>query len=213
MTTDAPLLDVETMRGIAARCACKIVRVQRWRSLVPGRPGLAYELSCRTHLDKLKLLDLLSWNEAKRDAQLQEFALSLAQEAGPRKEQQARNLHEFVRDSIRFVREPRERFADAWWTLELGQGDCDDKARLLVSLARAIRLPARFVPLMLRADLFGPNVPGHVCAQFGFPTSAPKRWVWAETTLPGARWGEHPRAAKQRLGARAKHRGDIGGAG
>ena len=208
-TTDPkPLLDVETMRAIAARCGCAIERVQRWRSLVPGRAGIAYELRCRTHLDKLKLLDLLSWNEAKRDAQLQELALVLAREAGPNKEQQARNLHEYVRDGIRFVREPRERFADSWWTLELGQGDCDDKARLLVSLARAIRLPARFVPLMLRAELFGPNVPGHVCAQFGFPTAKPTRWVWAETTLPGARFGEHPREAKRRLGT--KHRADIG---
>lgn len=208
MTSDADaVLDPATMRSIAARCGCSIVRVQRWESLVPGRPGLAYELSCKKHLDKLRLLDLLAWNEAKRDAQLQEFALVCAREAGTNPLRQAQYLHRLVRDGVRFIREPRERFADAWWTLELGQGDCDDKARLVVALGRALRLPARFVPLMLKADVFGPNVPGHVCAQFGFPVHAPRVWVWAETTLK-AHWGEEPRAARRRLGA--EHRTDIG---
>ena len=207
-TTDAAaILDPATMARIADRCGCTVERVQRWDSLVPGRAGIAYELRCQKHLDKLKMLDLLAWNEAKRDAQLQEFALLCSRAAGRDPLRQARYIHRLVRDGIRFIREPRERFADSWWTLQLGQGDCDDKARLVVALGRALRLPARFVPLMLKEEQFGPNVPGHVCAQFGFPVQQPKVWVWAETTLK-AEWGEEPRAARRRLGA--EHRTDLG---
>lgn len=58
-------------------------------------------------------------------------------------------LNAFVRDNIRYIRDPYgvETVHTPQATLELGQGDCDDKATLLASLLMASGAQCRFVVL------------------------------------------------------------------
>jgi transglutaminase-like putative cysteine protease len=59
----------------------------------------------------------------------------------------ARTFHRFVRDSIRYVRDPHaEEFTDSDAILLRGYGDCDDKARLFVALCRSAGIAARIRP-------------------------------------------------------------------
>jgi transglutaminase-like putative cysteine protease len=59
----------------------------------------------------------------------------------------ARQIARFVRDSIRYVRDPAgEEFSDSDRILLRGYGDCDDKARLFVALCRSVGIAARTRP-------------------------------------------------------------------
>lgn len=86
-------------------------------------------------------------------------------------------LHEFVRDDIRYLRDPvnLERVATPETTLETGQGDCDDKATLLAALLESIGHPARFVAVALDHGPFS-----HVLVE----TQAAHNWVPLETIIP-----------------------------
>jgi transglutaminase-like putative cysteine protease len=55
-------------------------------------------------------------------------------------------LHAFVRDSIRYTNDPvyTELVQTPPATLQMGVGDCDDKALLLATLLESIGRPARF---------------------------------------------------------------------
>lgn len=98
----------------------------------------------------------------------------------------AARLLSAVQDRVAFEREPKELFRSPRVTWQRGAGDCDDSAVLLASLASAAGLPAELVPMGAG------GAPTHVAARlFG---------RWAETTLRGARLGEHPEAALVRLG-------------
>lgn len=65
-------------------------------------------------------------------------------------------LHEFVRDEIRYVRDPVgvELVSTPARTLETRQGDCDDKSTLLASLLESIGHPARFKAVGLNGGPF-----------------------------------------------------------
>lgn len=86
-------------------------------------------------------------------------------------------LHAFVRDRIRYVKDIRgvETLQQAERTLQLKQGDCDDKAVLLASLLQAIGHPARF-----HAIGFKPGNYSHVYVD----TLLGGKWVALETTEP-----------------------------
>lgn len=60
-------------------------------------------------------------------------------------------LHAFVRDKIRYVRDIThvETLATPARTLEIGQGDCDDKSTLLAALLESIGHPTRFVAVAI----------------------------------------------------------------
>lgn len=60
-------------------------------------------------------------------------------------------LHAFVRDRIRYVRDPQgvELVQSPEKTLEFGQGDCDDKSTLLAALLASIDHPSRFIAVGL----------------------------------------------------------------
>lgn len=65
----------------------------------------------------------------------------------------ARQFHRFVRDSIKYVRDPAsEEFADSDTILLRGYGDCDDKARLFVALCRSAGIAARIRPCFVGDD-------------------------------------------------------------
>lgn len=86
-------------------------------------------------------------------------------------------LHAFVRDEIRYIKDPRgvETVATPEWTLAYGQGDCDDKSVLLASMLEAIGHPTRFVAIG-----FSPFSYNHVFVE----TRIGPRWVSVETTEP-----------------------------
>lgn len=84
-------------------------------------------------------------------------AESLVRELPPRQWfREIRALHEFVRDEIRYLRDPVgvERVATPEATLEIGQGDCDDKATLLAALLDSIGHPTRFVAVAFNGEGF-----------------------------------------------------------
>lgn len=88
-----------------------------------------------------------------------------------------KNLHAFVRDKIRYVRDVRgvETISTADKILESGQGDCDDKSVLLASLLESIGHPTRFVAIALGGPEFE-----HVYVE----TKLGSNWLALETTEP-----------------------------
>lgn len=105
----------------------------------------------------------------------------------------ARAIHRFVQDNVRFAEEHVETFRSPELTMQLASGDCDDHAVLVASIAKACGIPARI-------EGFGEGI-SHVCPVLERPGR------YAETTikvLDGARYGEHPYAAAERLNLRAQ---------
>jgi hypothetical protein len=105
-------------------------------------------------------------------------------------------IHEFVRDSIRYVRDINgvETVATASNTLQMGQGDCDDKSVLTAALLEAIGHPTRFVAVG--------RVPGqfeHVLVETQMYVNGGKQvWIPVETTEP-VPVGWYPANMTQRL--------------
>jgi transglutaminase-like putative cysteine protease len=87
-------------------------------------------------------------------------------------------LFRFVRDRIRYVRDPNgvEALARPETTLQLGSGDCDDKVILLCSLLESIGHDTRLVAM--KQDPRGPYC--HVFAE----TKLGAGWCAMETTEP-----------------------------
>lgn len=85
-------------------------------------------------------------------------------------------LHAFVRDKIRYVRDPVgvELVQTPETTLYTGQGDCDDKSTLLAGLLEATGHKAR-----LTAVGFGGNGFSHVLVE----SKVGDRWIPAETII------------------------------
>lgn len=116
--------------------------------------------------------------QAKRQYPIRELALSLVQRNGQKDWfGEIRDIHAFVRDNIRYVKDIRgiETLATPEMTLKIGQGDCDDKATLLAALLEAVGHPTRFVALAFSPDQFA-----HVLVE----TKLGKKWIPLETTEP-----------------------------
>lgn len=90
---------------------------------------------------------------------------------------EARKLHAYVRDSVRYVQDPNgvELVQEPQKTLELQAGDCDDKATLLAALLEAIGHPTRFCIVGTEPGVFS-----HVYVE----TKIGPEWIAAETTEP-----------------------------
>ncbi len=181
----------ETLEAIRSQTDCTFGEL---------RPDGLHRGACPTHADKVRALDLLAWEDVKRDRRLAKIAQRIRQSA-PRQTpaEIGRAIHRYVLDRVRFEREPTEAFIAPWRVLEAGVGDCDDHARLVLALARLAGLSARLETLQ-RAD----GTPTHAVAMIHDGDA----YRFAETTIAAA-WGEHPKAARLRLGASG--RGDIGG--
>ena len=65
-------------------------------------------------------------------------------------------LHEFVRDHIRYTLDPDEleMIQTPLKTLEIQQGDCDDKSTLLAAMLKAGGHPARFCAVGMNGEMF-----------------------------------------------------------
>lgn len=94
-----------------------------------------------------------------------------------------RALHEFVRDRIRYVRDPvgLESVATPEMTLQYAQGDCDDKSTLLASLLESLGHPARFVAVGIGGGPFS-----HVLVETRVKSTGVdmRDWMPLETILP-----------------------------
>jgi transglutaminase-like putative cysteine protease len=85
-------------------------------------------------------------------------------------------LHEFVRDSIRYVKDPEgiELVQTPEATLTLRYGDCDDKSTLLAALLLATGHPCRFVAVGFNGNSFS-----HVLVE----AKSGDKWIPAETII------------------------------
>lgn len=92
-------------------------------------------------------------------------------------EGEARRILGFVRDEIRYVKDTDgvELLHDPVTLLQLGAGDCDDKAILLASLLGSIGHQTRFIAIS-----FEPNIYCHVWLQ----DYLNGKWVDLEPTEP-----------------------------
>jgi hypothetical protein len=90
---------------------------------------------------------------------------------------EVRELHRFVRDNIRYVKDVRdvETLHTPEKILEIGQGDCDDKSVLLASMLESIGHPTRFIAISL--------MPGKFCHVY-VETRIRNVWIALETTEP-----------------------------
>lgn len=114
----------------------------------------------------------------KKSQKIRGLALSLVKSLGSKNFiGEARLIHRYVRDNIRYVRDivGVETIQTPIKTLEIGQGDCDDKSVLAASLLLAIGHPVRFAAVGFNRENYS-----HV-----FPeTKIGSKWIAVETTEP-----------------------------
>lgn len=114
--------------------------------------------------------------EAKRDYSIRAKALALLENI-PQKAWGAEisALHAFVRDGVRYVKDVNgiETLQTPIKTLEIRQGDCDDKSTLLAALLESVGHPSRFVAVALNGGPYS-----HVLVE----TRIGNRWIPLETT-------------------------------
>lgn len=94
-------------------------------------------------------------------------------------------LQEFVRDEIRYVRDPlhTEAVQLPRTTLRIESGDCDDKTALAGALLQSIGYPVRYV--LSKTDRRYPDRFSHIYPE----TAVQGRWMPFETIIPGAPLG------------------------
>jgi hypothetical protein len=177
--------EARAMQRAAVRSGCAI-KTMHVRDTGNG-PHAVTELECPDGWAAARLL-LAAAIEDSQTAGARDLALALRQNA-PSDDAYARLLHQYVKDSVRFVRESGEIFQGPAYTLAMGAGDCDDQARLLVALGLAGGLGAQMGYLHQGE---GPtHVAGRLCTR--------NACSWAETTVDAA-YGEEPLAAARRTG-------------
>ena len=109
---------------------------------------------------------------------IRETALSIVAPLPARRwADEVRAVHEFVRDRIRYVRDPvnLELVASPEKVLEYGQGDCDDKSALLAAMLESLGHPSRFVAVGINGGPFS-----HVYVE----TKIGAHWIPLETIIP-----------------------------
>lgn len=103
------------------------------------------------------------------------------------------NIHRFVRDKIRYIKDIDgvETLTTPEKTLETGAGDCDDKSTLIAAMLGSIGYKTRFVAVGPMPKIFT-----HVLAEVYSPKTG--RWLALETTEP-VKAGWYPKRLKYRL--------------
>ena len=138
------------------------------QAIPEGRAGVAATLAAMAKYAR----------EGKKSLRVRQLALNLVQSLPPKDwRAQIVNLHAWVRDNIRYVRDivGVETLHSPEKLLEIGQGDCDDKATLLAAMLLSIGHPVRF-----QAVGFKPGKFAHVYVE----TKHDNRWIPLETTEP-----------------------------
>lgn len=152
---------------------------------------------------------LLTYLSTQDERELSVRMLAQAFEGIPRAEQPAA-VQQWVQNNVRFVPdspperlrawldrlqagkpgEPFERFAGPAETIARGAGDCDDSARVVRAVLRALGHDAKLVFMGTK------DSPVHVVTAIKQPSGR----FWLEATMH-ARPGEHPTRAKERIDA------------
>lgn len=125
----------------------------------------------------LQLMSALT-NAGKKRLKIRRLAQILVSEKSQKDYAgEARELHRFVRDNIRYLRDIRgvETLQTPEKTLQFKSGDCDDKSVLLASLLESIGHKTRFV-----AVGFSPDTYAHVYVEVYINGG----WEPLETTEP-----------------------------
>lgn len=131
----------------------------------------------------------------KRQAQelthVRRLALELVQDAAPNDDvEEVRRVWEFVRDGVRYVRDVRnvDTLQSPRTTLDLLQGDCDDKSLLLASLLESLGYATRFA-----VSATSPRGSyNHVYVEAFVPRVG--RWVPLESSIAGFPFGRSLRS-------------------
>ena len=163
----------------------------------PEAGGVRRPMTYESLVDKANWLDAAASLDA-RNPDVRELAGRFAKACGPNDQGCiARNLHDFVRDSITYVYGPsHQEFADSATVLKRGWDNCAGKSRLFCALCRAVELDCRIVPNFVNPDEFN-----HVQAQVRFPGSEEDRraepggWLRAELIAKGVPLGAGPEVA------------------
>ena len=164
----------------------------------PARGGF-YLVDCPSFQARAELVDAMAWRDALHDGEVRALALGIVRdlpELGA--ESVARRVHQAVRDRVRYVGEAGDIIQDPVVTWDFAAGDCDCHSRCVLALLRSLGVDCCLVGFTVDSDERsdgGPEVL-HACACW---RRAPDDLVWLETTLPGAEFGEHPKAAAARL--------------
>ncbi len=130
--------------------------------------------------------------QGKRNIHIRQLALDIVKNNNQKDwENEAKELHEFVRDKIRYIKDINgiETIQTPLKTLEIKQGDCDDKSVLLATLLETIGHPVRFIAVGFSPDTFS-----HVLIQ----TKIGSKWISAETTEPWE-FGQYPKNIKNMM--------------
>lgn len=160
---------------------------------------------------KLELAKLQTLRDMARSDAVDPIVVNLAARlARPHKPDDwkgiAEEVHHFVRDGIRFQRDPdrREEFASSAVVIQRGWDDCDGKAKLAVALLRALGMDADVWPIWndegelahVQYIVRWPGsvrYPGH---RNGWVTGEPNLdasgAIRAETTVAGVELGVNP---------------------
>lgn len=195
------------LRRAAARVGCRVLEL----GIGATTPGLAAmvedhrlrhggrfavgRIACRDGWQAARLVMALAAEDAKTEG-----AKALARElrAGVDDDRAyAELVQEFVKSHVRFTRDVGEVFNGPDYLLDVGEGDCEDEARLCYALEVAGGLSARL------GFLHRGGPPTHAVSQ----VLVDGRPWWVETTVD-AHFGEHPNAAALRLGL-ASERSDL----
>lgn len=135
--------------------------------LIPdGVPGISATLKIMSGLVK----------EYKKSMAVRDTTLRLVKGCGQKDYScEVRQVHAYVRDVIRYVNDIRdvETVQTPDKTIELGQGDCDDKSTLIAAMLESIGHPTRFVAIGFQVGVFS-----HVYVE----TKIGPNWIPLETT-------------------------------
>ena len=154
---------------------------------------------------KAAYLDGAAWDDARAPV-VRDVARRIAVSIDPnRSDLLAAAVFEFVKRAIRYVKDPAsEEFSDAEEILRAGFGDCDDKVRLFVALARSLGLDARVRPILAPAADGGRPDFTHVQAEIRWPGSYrhPRArlggWLTCELILAACALGDEPQDVASR---------------
>jgi len=116
--------------------------------------------------------------DGKKSMPVRQTAMRLTRNCGQKDFAcEVRQLHAFVRDSVRYVLDIDgvETVQTPDKTLQFMAGDCDDKATLLAALLGSIGHPTRFVAIGFEPEIFS-----HVYLE----TKIGAAWIPLETTEP-----------------------------
>jgi transglutaminase-like putative cysteine protease len=220
VVVDSPVaspLAIDVLNGKPDRREERVLAGRRVVRLLWDRPASVADEPLAPHLSEVVPVvvgstfsswkDFLDWYRAavrgftEPDEQVRRMAAEITKGAGGR-EEKLRRIFDYVADNVRYVNYT----SGEWWlpnrpqqVLARRQGDCDDKAILLITLLKAVGIEAtevlvqtRFTaqPSVLRSKAAAIPLFDHGIAYLPGRAGAPARWL--DATSPQSRLGPVP---------------------